>query len=64
MFPDGPGSYARNYLPYTVFDTVSLDGFKGAINRLLHPELYFFQFSVAQVLGLPKQFINSPVFPT
>ena len=33
-----------NHLPYTVFDTGTLDGFKGAVNRWF-PELCFLQFS-------------------
>ena len=55
-----------NHLPYTVFDTGTLNGFKCAVN--LHscfPELFFLQFSVAQVtVGLRKQFINNFVFYT
>ena len=52
-----------NDLPFAVFDTGTLDGFKGAVNRCCFPE-FVFQFSVAQVLvGLRKQ-INNFVFPT
>ena len=52
------------YLPYTVFDTGTLDVFKEAVNRWLLP-VFVFQFSVVQVLvGLRKQFINNFVFPT
>ena len=32
----------RNDLPYTVFDTGSLDGFKGAVNHWLLPRVVFF----------------------
>ena len=39
-----------NDLPYTVFDTGTLDMFKGAINRSCFTELCFLQFSVAQML--------------
>ena len=54
-----------NDLPYTVFDTGMLNGFKGAVNRWLLPRVVFFQFSVAQVLvGLRKKFMNFFVFPT
>ena len=53
-----------NYIPYTAFDTRTLDGFKGAVNRWLLPWAVF-SFSVAQVLvRLRKQFINNFVFPT
>ena len=53
-----------NDLPYTVFDTRTLDGFKGAVNRWLFPWV-FFQFFIVQVhVGLRKQFINNFVFPT
>ena len=48
-----------------MFDTGTLDGLKGAVNRWLLPQLYFLQFSVAQVLvGLRKKLINNFVFPT
>ena len=41
----------RNDLPYIVFDTETLDGFKGAVNRCVEfPELCILQISVAQVL--------------
>ena len=54
----------RNDLPYTVFDTGTLDGFKGAVNHWLLP-WFVFSFSVAQVLvGFQKKFINNFVFPT
>ena len=55
----------RNDLPYTVFDSGTLDGFKGAVNRWLHLRVVcFLQLSVAQVLdGLRKQLINNFVFP-
>ena len=53
-----------NDLPYTVFDTGMLEGFKGAVNRRLLPSVVF-SFSMVQVLmGLRKQFINNFVFPT
>ena len=51
-----------NDLPYTVFDTRTLDRFKGAVNRWLLPWIVFY-YSVAQVLvGLQKQLINNLVF--
>ena len=53
-----------NDLPYTVFDTGKLDGFKGAVNRCCFPE-FVCQFSVTQVLvGLRNQFINKSIFST
>ena len=53
-----------NYLPYTVLDTGTLDGFKRATFGSF-PELCFFHFSVAHVhVGLRKQFVNYFVFPT
>ena len=52
-----------NDLPYTLFDTRTLDGFKGTVNRWLLPRVLF-TFSVAQVLvELRKQFINNFDFP-
>ena len=52
-----------NDLPYTVFDTGTLYGFKGAVNRWLFPELFFLHFSVAQMLvALRKQFIKNFCF--
>ena len=54
-----------NDLPYSVsvFDTGTLDGFKGAVNQTSLS--LFFSFSVAHVLvGLRKQFINNFDFPT
>ena len=55
-----------NNLPYTVFDTGMLDGFKGAQSTVgCFSELCFLQFSVAQVLvGLRKLFINNFIFRT
>ena len=53
-----------NDLPYTVFDTRTLDEFKWEVDRWLL-SWFFFLFSVAQVLvGLRKKFINNFVFPT
>ena len=53
-----------NDLPNTEFDTGTLDGFKGAVNRWLLPGVVF-SFSVAQMLvGLRKQFINNFDFQT
>ena len=55
-----------NDFPYTVFDTGTLHGFKGAVNHwnCFH-ELCFLQFSVAQVLVvLRKQIVNNFVFST
>ena len=48
-----------------MFDTGTLDEFKGAVNRLLcFPELCFLQFEVEQVLvWLRNKFINNFVFP-
>ena len=52
-----------NDLPYIVFDTGTLYGFKGVVNRWLLPCVVF-SFSLAQVLvWLRKQFINNFVFP-
>ena len=54
-----------NDIPYTVFDTGTLDEFKGAVTVECFPELCFLQFSVVQVLvGLQKQLIKNVVFPT
>ena len=53
-----------NDLPYSVFDTETRDGFKGAVNVGCFPELCFLQFSVAHVLvELRKKFTNNFVFP-
>ena len=47
-----------------MFDTGTLDEFKGAVNHRCRPE-FVFQFSVEQIIvGLRKQFINNFVFPT
>ena len=52
-----------NDLQYTVFDTRTLDGFRGAVDNGCVPELYFLQLALAQVLvGLRKQLINTFVF--
>ena len=51
-------------LPYTVFDTGTLDGFKSAVNLWLLPRVLFF-FSAAQgLVGLLKKFISNFDFPT
>ena len=53
-----------NDLPYTVFDTGTLDGFKGAVNRWLLPSVVFSSvFRGAVSCWFQKQFINSFVFP-
>ena len=53
-----------NDLLFNVFNTGTLDGFKGTVNRWLLFRLCFLQFPVAQVLvGLRKQFMNN-FFPT
>ena len=54
----------RNDLPYTVFDTGTLNGFNEAVNRwLLNSPSLFFSVSVVQMLvGLRKHFINNFVF--
>ena len=56
---------------YTLFDTGTLDGFKGAVNLWLLLSVVFsgaccvLFCCVAQVLvGFRKQFINNVVFPT
>ena len=54
----------RNDLPYTVFDTGTLDGLREQSIVGCFPE-FVFMFSVVQVLlGLLKQFINNFVFRT
>ena len=52
-----------NDLSYTVFDTGTLDGFKGAVNRWLLPWVCYSVFRGACAVGLRKQFINNLVFP-
>ena len=52
-----------NDLPYTVFDTGTLDRFKGAVNRCCFPG-FVFQFVAQVIVGLRKQFINNFVFTT
>ena len=52
-----------NDLPYTVFDTGTLDEFKGAVNRRLLPWVCFFSFSVEHLLeGLRKPFYKQFCF--
>ena len=52
-----------NDLPPSVFDSGTLNGFKGAVNRCLLPQRLFF-FSVAQVrVGLLCNFVNVLFFP-
>ena len=41
-----------NYLPYTVFDTGTLDRFKGAVNLWLLPEFVFQVFCDAGACGV------------
>ena len=58
----------RNDLHYTVFGALrcvclTLNGFKGAVNRWLLHELIFLQFSVSHVLvGLRKKGIKNFAF--
>ena len=52
-----------NDLPYTVFGTETLDGFKDAVNRWLLP-LVVFSSGFRGAGGVAKQFINNFVFPT
>ena len=52
----------RNDLPYTVFDTGTLDWFKGVVNRLLLPELCSSVFHGAGSCRVVKA-INNLVFP-
>ena len=66
VFPAGTDSCVDD-LPYTVFDTGPLDGFKGAVNRWLvgcFLELVFLFSKVQVLVGLYKQFINNFVFLT
>ena len=54
-----------NDLNNSVFDTGTLDGVKGPVNRWCFLELCFIQFSVAQwLVGLQNQFTNNFVFST
>ena len=54
-----------NGLPYTVFDTGTLDGFKGAVNRWLLARVVFSSiFYGACACEVRKEFINNFVFPT
>ena len=53
-----------NDLPYTVFDSGTLDGFKSAVNRWQYPRVVF-SFSVTQVpVWLRTKIINNFVFLT
>ena len=52
-----------NDIPYTVLDTGTLDGFKGAVNRWLLPWVCFSVFVVQVLVGLHKQFMNNFIFP-
>ena len=54
-----------NVLPYTVFDSGTLDGFKGGSQPLVASmSCVLFSFFDAQVrVGLRNQFINNFVFP-
>ena len=47
-----------NDLPYTVFNTGTLDGFKGAVNRWLMLEFVFQIFRGQVLVGLRMQFMN------
>ena len=54
-----------NDLPCTVFNTGTLDGFKGTANRWLLPELCFFSFPWRRCfLGCESNLENNFVFPT
>ena len=53
-----------NDLPYTSFDTGTLDGFKGAVNRWLLPWVYFSVFRGAGACGVAYAFISNFVVPT
>ena len=49
-----------NVLPYTVFDTGTLDGFKGAVNRWLLPRVVFSSvFHYVGACGDAKAIINN-----
>ena len=47
-----------NDLPYTVFDTGTLDGFKGGVNRWWLPLVCCSVFHGDVLVGLRKQFIK------
>ena len=51
-----------NDLPYTFFVTGTLDGFKGAVNRLLFSELCFSVFRDAGACGVAKAIYKQFVF--
>ena len=51
-----------NDLSYTVFDTETLDGFKGEVNRWLLPLVVFSSVFMAQVLVWLRKTIG--IFPT
>ena len=54
-----------NDLPYTLFDTGMLVGFKDTVNCQLLPLVVFSSVLLVQMLvGLQKQFINYFGFPT
>ena len=57
--------WMSNDLPYTVFDTETLHGFKGAVNRWLLPWIMFSSvFRGAGAYGVVNTFINNFVLPT
>ena len=55
---------AWNDFPYTVFDTRTLEYFKGAVNRWLLPRVCFSVFRVACACGIAKAIYRQFVFST
>ena len=54
-----------NGLTYTVFNTGTMDGYKGAVNCwLLSKVVVFFSFPRRQCLGVVKAVLTLVVFPT
>ena len=53
-----------NNLPYSVFDTGTLDGFTRAVNRWLLPSVVFLSFRGAGACGVAKAIYNNLAFPT
>ena len=51
-----------NDLPYIVFDTVTLDEFKGAVNRWLLADLWFSVFRGSGACGVAKAFYKQFCF--
>ena len=52
-----------NDLSYTVFDTGTLDGVKGVVNRWLHPWVCFSVFRAADATGVAKAIYKQFGFP-